>query len=82
MNRTIIWKLASAVLPITAIALAYSHEAEAQLVGPPPAYVASYEPIYYNGHAHYLYRDRWLYRDHAAWRGYDHEPWLSPRSPG
>jgi hypothetical protein len=48
--------------------------AQVQVVYPTPAYVASYEPVYYNGFAHYWYRDRWFYRDHAAWRWYEHEP--------
>jgi hypothetical protein len=74
MNGPIPWKLVSAILPVAAIAIAYAHKAQAQFAPPPPAYVASYEPVYYNGSAHYLYRDRWFYRDHAAWRGYEHEP--------
>jgi hypothetical protein len=66
----------SAVLPLSAMA-AYVPAAEAQVrvvVYPSHAYVASYEPIYYNGYAHYLYNDRWYYRDHGSWRGYEHEP--------
>jgi hypothetical protein len=80
MNRSITEKLVFAILPIAAIAIGYSQEeaqaqyAEVQYAPPPPAYVASYEPVYYNGYAHYLYRNRWLYRNHGAWRGYGHEP--------
>lgn len=76
MNRSIRWFVASSVLPIAAIA-AYSWEARAQVVvavGPPSAYVASYEPVYYNGFAHYWYRDHWYYRDHASWRWWTQEP--------
>jgi hypothetical protein len=73
MNRPV-WKFVSVILPVAAVAIGYSHDAHAQFRGPPPAYIASYEPIYYNGFAHYLYRDHWYYRDHAAWRGYDREP--------
>jgi hypothetical protein len=75
MNRFVRSFLGAAV-PLLSVA-AYSHDADAQIVvseGPPAAYVASYEPVYYNGFAHYLYRDRWYYRDHAAWHAWDHEP--------
>jgi hypothetical protein len=78
MNRMIPCKPLSVVLSAGAIAatLAYGPMANAQVVVYPPAeYVASYEPIYYNGFAHYLYHDHWYYRDHGgAWRGYEHEP--------
>ena len=59
-------------VPFTVI-VAHSSTAEAQ-DGPPVTYVASYEPVYYNGFAHYFYHNRWWYRDHGAWRGYDREP--------
>jgi hypothetical protein len=75
MIRPSRWFIASAIAPLMAVA-SYCWEAKAQIVvaGPPAAYVASYEPIYYNGFAHYYYRNRWYYRDHNAWRGYDREP--------
>jgi hypothetical protein len=67
--------LLSAVLPLAAvIAHAPAAEAQAVVVYPSAAYVASYEPIYYNGHAHYYYNNHFYYRDHGAWRGYEHEP--------
>jgi hypothetical protein len=72
-NRLLV---ASLALPLAAIAL-YSLEAKAQVVvavGPPSAYVASYEPIYYNGFAHYWWRDHWYYRDHGSWHWWDREP--------
>jgi hypothetical protein len=65
---------ALAAVPVLAIA-AYATEAQAQVVYyPPSAYIAAYSPYYYNGYAHYLYRNNWYYRDHGAWRGYAHEP--------
>jgi hypothetical protein len=73
MNRSIRWFVACAAVPLMTVAM-YSWEAKAQVVavGPPAVYVASYEPFYYNGFAHYWYRDRWFYRDHGAWRSYEH----------
>ena len=76
MKRSIpAWFIASAVVPLIAIA-SYSGDASAQRVwgGPPAAYVASYSPFYYNGVAHYYYGNQWYYRDHGAWRGYEHTP--------
>jgi hypothetical protein len=75
MKRSFFCFVACASAPFLALA-ADSTEARAQVVviEPPSAYIASYEPIYYNGFAHYFYRDRWYYRDHGAWRGYEHEP--------
>jgi hypothetical protein len=76
MKRSIPWFVASAAVLFGALA-AYPSSASAQVVvvEPPSAYIASYEPVYYNGFAHYLYHDHWYYRDHGgAWRGYDHEP--------
>jgi hypothetical protein len=75
MKRSILW-LAAAAAPL-ALLVAPSHDAKAQVVvqvGPPSFYVASYEPMYYNGFAHYWWRDHWYYRDHGAWRWWEHEP--------
>jgi hypothetical protein len=77
MSRGTLWKCVTVLLPVATIGIVSSRESRAQTVvveGPPSAYIASYEPVYYNGFAHYLYRDHWAYRDHGAWRGYRHEP--------
>jgi hypothetical protein len=37
---------------------------------PGDAYIATAEPVYYNGAAHYWYRDRWYYRDGRNWAWY------------
>jgi hypothetical protein len=71
MKRSILWFVACAAVPLAAIV--YSTDARAD-AWPPGSYIASYEPIYYNGFPHYFWRDHWYYRDHGAWRGYDHEP--------
>ena len=41
---------------------------------PPDAYVATTEPIYFEGRATYWYGGRWYYRDGGGWRHYDREP--------
>ena len=44
-------------------------------VPPPPEFVATTEPAYYEGHAAYWYRDHWYWRDeHGAWNHYEREP--------
>jgi hypothetical protein len=75
MNRTIACITASAALLLSVVV--YSRDSLAQTVvveGPPTSYVASYEPIYYNGWAHYWWHDHWYYRDHGAWHWWDKEP--------
>jgi hypothetical protein len=41
---------------------------------PPDAYIATTEPVYYEGHASYWYGGRWYYRDGGRWGRYDREP--------
>ena len=68
-------KLLALVAPLCAAGALVSADAAAQYPPPPPAYVASYHPIYYNGYAHYWYNSHWYYRDRGgAWRWYDREP--------
>ena len=73
MTRSL--KLLAVVVPLCAVGALVSADASAQYAPPPPAYVASYSPVYYNGYAHYYYGNHWYYRDHVgAWRWYDREP--------
>jgi hypothetical protein len=74
VNRAI--KLLLVVVPFCAVGALSAPDADAQQWRPPPpAYVASYRPVYYNGYAHYWYGNHWFYRDHGgAWHGYAHEP--------
>jgi hypothetical protein len=51
--------------------------AQEVVVYPDPAYVATADPVYYNGVAHYWYRDRWYYRDGAG-----HWAWYHGGEPG
>ncbi|HVR60272.1 MAG TPA: hypothetical protein VMU50_00160 [Polyangia bacterium] len=41
---------------------------------PPDAYIATTEPIYFEGRATYFYGGRWYYRDGGRWSHYDREP--------
>ncbi len=41
---------------------------------PPDEFIATTEPVYFDGHASYWYGDRWYYRDGGRWNHYDHEP--------
>jgi|HubBroStandDraft_2_1064218.scaffolds.fasta_scaffold179359_2 hypothetical protein len=41
---------------------------------PPADYIATVEPVYFEGHAAYWYGNRWYYRDGARWGHYDREP--------
>jgi hypothetical protein len=41
---------------------------------PSASFVATEEPIYYNGQASYYYGGRWFYRDGGRWGFYRSEP--------
>ena len=41
---------------------------------PPDAYVATTEPLYWEGNAYYWYGGRWYYRQGDHWNHYDREP--------
>ncbi|HEY1697058.1 MAG TPA: hypothetical protein VGG39_33090 [Polyangiaceae bacterium] len=79
MNRNV-WKLSKVLLASSAAGalgavLLLAAPAEAQWVPPPAEYIATTEPVYYEGHAAYWYGDHWYWRDvHGAWQHYDHEP--------
>ncbi len=44
------------------------------VIFPPPEFVATVEPVYYEGHAVYWYHDHWYYRHGRGWRLYEQEP--------
>jgi hypothetical protein len=59
---------------VTALGLA-SRVASAQVGYPPAEFIATTEPVYYQGHAAYWYGNQWYYHDeHGGWAHYDHEP--------
>ena len=41
---------------------------------PPDGYIATTEPVYYEGRATYWYGGNWYYRDGNRWNHYDREP--------
>jgi hypothetical protein len=41
---------------------------------PPAAFIATAEPVYYEGHASYWYGNHWVYRDGNRWGSYRREP--------
>jgi hypothetical protein len=41
---------------------------------PPDEFIATAEPVYFDGHASYWYGNHWYYRDGGRWNHYDHEP--------
>jgi hypothetical protein len=41
---------------------------------PPADFVATAEPVYYDGHATYWYGNHWVYRDGNRWSSYRQEP--------
>jgi hypothetical protein len=59
---------------VTAFGLT-SRVASAQVDYPPAEFIATTEPVYYQGHAAYWYGGRWYYHDaHGGWGHYDREP--------
>lgn len=41
---------------------------------PSDAYIATTEPVYYDGYPSYWYGGRWYYRNGGGWNHYDREP--------
>jgi len=79
----IISKSALAAVVCIASGIGLARPADAQVVvnvpfpiiaPPPPVFVATSRPVYYEGHASYWYGDHWVWRDGRGWHGYDHEP--------
>jgi uncharacterized membrane protein YgcG len=66
--------IASAIGVLAAVSLT-GVSADAQWAPPPPEYVATTEPVYYEGHAAYWYGNHWNWRDeHGGWNHYGQEP--------
>ncbi len=50
---------------------------------PSDAYIATGQPVYYEGHASYWYNGHWAYRDGGRWNYYRSEPaYLAQRRGG
>jgi hypothetical protein len=79
MNRTIATlskglAVVSALGALCAITLVTA-PADAQWAPPPPEYIATTEPVYYEGHAAYWYGNHWFWRDErGGWNHYEAEP--------
>jgi hypothetical protein len=66
--------IASALGALASVSL-IGTTALAQWAPPPPEYIATTDPVYYEGHATYWYAGHWNWRDpRGAWNHYDHEP--------
>jgi len=62
-------------------------QVEVQIGIPPPAFIATSEPVYFEGRPNYWYNGRWYYREGRAWRWRHEEPaylreWRGRREPG
>jgi hypothetical protein len=77
--RRILAGLSTAFATLSALGVAgaisfSSSRSEAQEVVPPAEYIATAEPVYYEGHAAYWYGNRWYYRNGGGWGHYEGEP--------
>jgi hypothetical protein len=67
--------IVSAVGALAAVSLIDAPAVAQQWVPPPPEFVATAQPEYYEGHAAYWYGNHWYWRDeHGGWNHYDNEP--------
>jgi hypothetical protein len=79
MNQTLLTMLkgALAVGAVTAgfiVAAPARAQVEVVVDGPSADYIATTDPVYYEGHAAYWYGGGWFYRDGGSWHHYRSEP--------
>jgi hypothetical protein len=78
MNMKNLVSVSIAVCASAGIVLAAESDASAQGVVvdivPPAGFVATTEPVYYEGHPAYWYHNRWYYRNPHGWGWYHDEP--------
>jgi hypothetical protein len=78
MNRiaSILTQTVVATTCFFAIAIGAPAVGEAQMVveAPPPAFIASSTPEYYEGRPVYFFNNAWYYRDGDHWNYYRREP--------
>ena len=80
LKQSILSKVALVLIPASlgvAVMAAAPTEAAAQVqvvFEPPAAFVATSEPVYFEGRPHYWYNNQWYYRDHGRWSYYRTEP--------
>ncbi|MGO9839158.1 MAG: hypothetical protein ACLP1X_33670 [Polyangiaceae bacterium] len=74
MNRPLVRfsKVFASLGVVAGIGLSALPEASAQevVVQPDDAFIATAEPVYNNGVAHYWYGNRWYYRNGRSWASY------------
>jgi hypothetical protein len=77
MHRLLL-KLSKGALCLGAIAaclLATPARAQVEIrISPPAWFIATTQPVYYEGHASYWYGGQWHYRQGRNWRTYREEP--------
>jgi hypothetical protein len=66
--------MATAFAALSAVGLLATRALADDDAPPPPEYIATVEPVYYEGHPAYYYGNRWYYRDGARWGHYNDEP--------
>ena len=59
---------------VTAGVLGCYGEVDGDAEYPPPAYIATTSPVYYEGRPAYYYGNRWYYRNGGGWGHYRSEP--------
>jgi hypothetical protein len=78
MKRTMahLIRAALAACALGAVGLSSAHAVAQDMdAPPPPEYIATVEPVYYEGHPAYWYNNHWFYRDErGAWGHYREEP--------
>jgi uncharacterized membrane protein YgcG len=71
--RSLLAVSALAVVCVTGLS-PQAAQAEVVVSFPSAAFLATVEPVYYEGHAAYWYMNRWRYRDGQGWHSYGAEP--------
>jgi hypothetical protein len=76
MTKNIFASLKGAACAFAFAATLVATAAQAQIVVefPPPEFVATATPVYFEGHAAYWSGGRWYYRDGPGWHAYHDEP--------
>jgi hypothetical protein len=57
-----------------AVSFSSGHASAQEVVYPPPEYIATAEPVYYEGRPAYWWNNRWYYRNGPGWYYYHNEP--------
>jgi len=77
LTRRWTWVIGSAVLAVSSgcgIEAGATYPGDGYEDYPPDWYIATTEPVYFEGRPAYWYHDHWNYRDGGRWRHFDREP--------